>query len=158
MREGAARLLTRLRCEVDPDTPVADLSVAEQQLVEVARALRRRARLLVMDEPTAALSDAESDALFDVIRSLCREGVPVIYISHRMKDIFAIVSRIRAEGTTVLLVEQNARSALQIADRGYVLETGRIVLQGTAEELLQNRDVQRAYLGSERDAEDRAAP
>jgi branched-chain amino acid transport system ATP-binding protein len=75
-----------------------------------------------------------------------------------VKDIFAIVSRIRDEGTTVLLVEQNARSALRIADRGYVLETGRIVLQGTAEELLANRDVQRAYLGSDLDAENKAWP
>ena len=67
---------------------MASLSVAEQQLVEIARALREKARLLVMDEPTAALSDAEIDALFEVIRSLCRDGVPVIYISHRMKEIF----------------------------------------------------------------------
>ncbi len=58
----------------------------------------------------------------------------------------------------MLLVEQNARSALRIADRGYVLETGRIVLQGTAEELLQNRDVQRAYLGSDLDAENEVLP
>jgi branched-chain amino acid transport system ATP-binding protein len=75
-----------------------------------------------------------------------------------VKDIFAILQRIRAEGTTVLLVEQNARGALRIADRGYVLETGRIVLHGTAEELLANRDVQRAYLGSDLDAENRAWP
>jgi branched-chain amino acid transport system ATP-binding protein len=72
-----------------------------------------------------------------------------------VKDIFSIIQRIRAEGTTVLLVEQNARSALRIANRGYVLETGRIVLQGTAEELLANRDVQRAYLGADLDAENR---
>jgi branched-chain amino acid transport system ATP-binding protein len=75
-----------------------------------------------------------------------------------VKDIFAILRRVREAGTTVLLVEQNARSALRIADRGYVLETGRIVLQGTAEELLANRDVQRAYLGSDLDAENRAWP
>jgi branched-chain amino acid transport system ATP-binding protein len=75
-----------------------------------------------------------------------------------VKDIFGILRRVREAGTTVLLVEQNARGALRIADRGYVLETGRIVLQGTAEELLANRDVQRAYLGSDLDAENRAWP
>jgi branched-chain amino acid transport system ATP-binding protein len=88
-----------------------------------------RPKLLMLDEPSMGLA-------------------PLV-----VKDIFGIVRRIREEGTTVLLVEQNARSALQIANRGYVLETGRIVLQGTAEELLANRDVQRAYLGSELDVE-----
>jgi ribose transport system ATP-binding protein len=103
MREGTRRLLAKLRCEVDPSTPVADLSVAEQQLVEIARALRQKAGLLVMDEPTAALSDTETDALFDVIRSLCRDGVPVVYISHRMRDIFAIGDRVTVmrDGGTV---------------------------------------------------------
>jgi branched-chain amino acid transport system ATP-binding protein len=88
-----------------------------------------RPKLMMLDEPSMGLA-------------------PLV-----VKDIFGIVKRIREEGTTVLLVEQNARSALQIANRGYVLETGRIVLQGTAEELLANRDVQRAYLGSELDEE-----
>ncbi len=103
MRQGARRLLAKLRCDVDPDTPVADLSVAEQQLVEIACALRQKARLLVMDEPTAALSDSEIEALFDVIRSLCSDGVPVIFISHRMKDIFAIGDRVTVmrDGRTV---------------------------------------------------------
>jgi ribose transport system ATP-binding protein len=94
LRQGSRDLLRRLRCEVDPNTPVANLSVAEQQLVEIARALREQARLLVMDEPTAALSDAEIEALFEVIRSVCRRGVPVIYISHRLKEIFAVGDRV----------------------------------------------------------------
>ena len=96
-------LLKRLGCEVDPNTPVAALSVAEQQLVEIARALKTNARLLVMDEPTAALSDNEIETLFGVIRSLCREGVPVIYISHRMKEIFSIGDRVTVmrDGHTV---------------------------------------------------------
>jgi branched-chain amino acid transport system ATP-binding protein len=70
-----------------------------------------------------------------------------------MKDIFSIVTRLREEGNTVLLVEQNAKAALGIADRGYVLETGRIIMEGTAEDLLSNREVQRAYLGRDLDAE-----
>jgi ribose transport system ATP-binding protein len=103
MRQTSRDLLRKLRCEVDPDAPVAELSVAEQQLVEIARALRENARLLVMDEPTAALSDAEIEALFDVIRSLCRGGVPIIYISHRLKEIFAIGDRVTVmrDGHTV---------------------------------------------------------
>jgi ribose transport system ATP-binding protein len=103
MHRVSRDLLQRLRCEVDPTTVVADLSVAQQQLVEIARALRENARLLVMDEPTAALSDKEIDALFEVIRGLCRDGVPVIYISHRMKEIFAIGDRVTVmrDGRTV---------------------------------------------------------
>ena len=106
------------------------LSGGEQQMLAIGRALMARPKLMMLDEPSMGLA-------------------PLV-----VKDIFGIVKRIREEeGTTVLLVEQNARSALQIANRGYVLETGRIVLQGTAEELLANRDVQRAYLGSELDEE-----
>jgi len=103
MRRRSRELLQRLRCEVDPDSPTAELSVAEQQLVEIARALRERARLLVMDEPTAALSDIEIEALFEVIRSLCRDGVPIIYISHRLNEIFAIGDRVTVmrDGHTV---------------------------------------------------------
>jgi branched-chain amino acid transport system ATP-binding protein len=107
------------------------LSGGEQQMLAIGRALMARPRLMMLDEPSMGLA-------------------PLV-----VKDIFGIIQRIRAEGTTVLLVEQNARSALKIANRGYVLETGRIVLQGTAEELLANRDVQRAYLGSDLDAENR---
>jgi branched-chain amino acid transport system ATP-binding protein len=99
------------------------LSGGEQQMLAMGRALMARPSLLMLDEPSMGLA-------------------PLV-----MKDIFATVSRVAAEGCTVLLVEQNARSALKIAHRGYVLETGRIVLQGTAEELLANQDVQRAYLG-----------
>jgi ribose transport system ATP-binding protein len=103
MRTTSSDLLRRVRCDVDPDVPVAGLSVAEQQLVEIARALKEEARLLVMDEPTAALADNEIEALFEVIRALCRDGVPVIYISHRMREIFAIGDRVTVmrDGRTV---------------------------------------------------------
>ncbi len=110
------------------------LSGGEQQMLAIGRALMARPKLMMLDEPSMGLA-------------------PLV-----VKDIFAILRRVRDAGTTVLLVEQNARGALRIADRGYVLETGRIVLQGTAEELLANRDVQRAYLGSDLDAENRAWP
>ena len=99
------------------------LSGGEQQMLAMGRALMARPSLLMLDEPSMGLA-------------------PLV-----VKDIFQIIARISASGCTVLLVEQNARGALKISNRGYVLETGRIVLEGTSEELLANRDVQRAYLG-----------
>jgi branched-chain amino acid transport system ATP-binding protein len=101
------------------------LSGGEQQMLAMARALMARPRLIMLDEPSMGLA-------------------PLM-----VKEIFNIIVRIREEGNTVLLVEQNAKSALKIATRGYVLETGRIILEGEAEDLLANRDVQRAYLGRE---------
>lgn len=103
MHDESRQLLQRLRCDVDPDTPTDQLSVAQQQLVEIARALREKARLLVMDEPTAALSSTEIEALFEVIRSLCKDGVPVIYISHRLHEIHDIGDRVTVmrDGRTV---------------------------------------------------------
>jgi len=134
MRQGARDLLRRLRCEVDPDSSVAELSVAEQQLVEIARALRQKARLLVMDEPTAALSDTEIEALFEVIRSVCAEGVPVVYISHRMKDIFAIGDRVTVmrDGRTV-----GSREVKRTA----VGELIRLMVGRTIAEQIPKRDV-----------------
>jgi branched-chain amino acid transport system ATP-binding protein len=99
------------------------LSGGEQQMLAMGRALMARPKLIMMDEPSTGLA-------------------PLI-----VKDIFRIINQLREAGNTVLLVEQNAKAALSIADRGYVLETGKIILQGPAEDLLTNRDVQRAYLG-----------
>lgn len=67
-----------------------------------------------------------------------------------VKDIFGVITQLRDAGNTVLLVEQNAKAALGIADRGYVLEVGKVIVQGPAEDLLENSDVQRAYLGREK--------
>ncbi|MHB8881202.1 MAG: ABC transporter ATP-binding protein [Thermodesulfovibrionales bacterium] len=106
------------------------LSGGEQQMLAIGRALMAEPRLLLLDEPGTGLA-------------------PTI-----AREIFAHVVRLRDDhGLTVLLVEQNARSALKIADSGYVIETGRIILQGSSEELLSNRDVQRAYLGRDLDTE-----
>jgi len=105
------------------------LSGGEQQMLAIARALMARPKMIMMDEPSMGLA-------------------PLV-----VRDIFGIVTRLRGEGNTVLLVEQNARAALAVADRGYVLETGRIILEGKAEDLLANREVQRAYLGRDLDAE-----
>lgn len=99
------------------------LSGGEQQMVAIARALMARPRLLLLDEPSMGLA-------------------PMI-----VADIFDLISEIAAEGMTILLVEQNARQALRIADYAYVMETGRIVLHGPAAELMHNPDVAAAYLG-----------
>jgi branched-chain amino acid transport system ATP-binding protein len=109
--------------------PAGTLSGGEQQMLAIGRALLSRPKVLLLDEPSMGLAPK-------VIR-----------------EIFDHVARLRAErGVTILLVEQNARAALSISDRGYVLETGRVVLEGPSEDLLANRDVQRAYLGRERGA------
>ena len=92
-------------------------------MVAIGRALMGRPRVLLLDEPSMGLA-------------------PLL-----VQEIFSIVSEINKAGTTVLLVEQNANMALQIADRGYVLETGKIVLAGTAAELTSTDEVKRAYLG-----------
>jgi branched-chain amino acid transport system ATP-binding protein len=99
------------------------LSGGEQQMLAIGRALMSRPKLLLLDEPSMGLA-------------------PRV-----VADIFHIVVKLRQEGLTILIVEQNARAALRIADRGYVLETGKIILQGTASELLEDHDVKRAYLG-----------
>ena len=103
------------------------LSGGEQQMLAMGRALMAKPSLIMMDEPSTGLA-------------------PLI-----VKNIFQVIHKLREAGNTVLLVEQNAKAALGIADRGYVLETGKVILQGAAEDLLQNRDVQRAYLGRETD-------
>ncbi len=104
--------------------PGGTLSGGEQQMLAVARALMSRPKLIMMDEPSLGLAPIIVRGIFDIIREIHRQGV------------------------TILLIEQNANMALQTADTGYVLETGRIGLSGTGAELLSNEDVKKAYLGS----------
>jgi branched-chain amino acid transport system ATP-binding protein len=99
------------------------LSGGEQQMVAIGRALMARPRLICMDEPSMGLSPAFVDQVFEIIQTINKQG------------------------TTIFVVEQNAAMALSIADRGYVLQTGEVVLSGTAKSLLENEMVQRAYLG-----------
>ncbi len=100
------------------------LSGGEQQMLAIGRALLSRPKLMMMDEPSLGLA-------------------PLL-----VKDVFDIIKQIHKEGMTILLIEQNAHAALQIADYGYVLETGSIVLEGPGQELAKNEQVKKAYLGN----------
>lgn len=111
------------RLEERKNQDAATLSGGEQQMLAMGRALMSQPKLLLLDEPSM--------------------GLAPIFI----QEIFAIIQDIQKQGTTVLLIEQNAKKALSIADRGYVLETGKIVLSGTGQELLESDEVQKAYLG-----------
>lgn len=99
------------------------LSGGEQQMLAMGRALMSKPRIILMDEPSMGLSPIFVNEIFDIIQTVSKSG------------------------TTVLLVEQNAKKALSIADRAYVLETGKIVMEGKASELLNNEDIKKAYLG-----------
>lgn len=101
----------------------ATLSGGEQQMLAMGRALMAKPKLLLLDEPSMGLA-------------------PIL-----VREIFSIIEDINKQGTTVLLVEQNARMALSVADRAYVLETGNVVMSGTGKELAASEDVQKAYLG-----------
>jgi len=94
MRRETAKVLERLGAEFGPDTAVNTLSIAEQQQVEIARALHQRSHILIMDEPTTALSTRETDRLFELIKRLRDEGIAIIYISHRMAEIYELSDRV----------------------------------------------------------------
>ena len=93
-RAAARALLTRLGIDLDPDMRVGSLRVGEQQLVEIAKALSLSARILIMDEPTSALSPAECERLFGIVRNLAREGVAIVYISHRLDEVMRLADRV----------------------------------------------------------------
>jgi len=93
-RRAALELFSRMGVEIDPEAVCRSLTVAQQQVVEIAKALSLRARILVMDEPTATLSSDEVERLFAIIRDLKRQGIGVIYISHRLDEVFEVADRV----------------------------------------------------------------
>src|SRR5581483_4044245 len=94
--DEAEQITRRLGLNVSPRTRVADLTPGQQQLVEIGRALSQRSRVLILDEPTSSLTLAETDRLFDVLRQLRREGISLVYISHRLKEVEEIADRVTA--------------------------------------------------------------
>jgi len=94
MTRKANELLDTLNVKLDPNTIIGDLTVSEKQIVEIAKAISKEAKILVMDEPTAALSEEETQSLFKIIKTLKSKGVSIIYISHRLKEIFEIADRV----------------------------------------------------------------
>ena len=101
------------------------LSGGEQQMLSIGRAIMDRPKLMLLDEPSLGLA-------------------PLV-----VREIFDVIKKLQKDGTTILLVEQNAKAALKVADRGYVMETGRITLEGEAKALIEDNDVMRAYLGKD---------
>mgnify|MGYP001291932926 FL=1 len=116
LNERAQRLLESVKLDVDPRARVADLTIAKQQLVEIAKALSYNSQVLIMDEPTSALSDAEIQELFRIIRELKAKGVGIVYISHRMDEIKQICDRVTVmrDGRTVGTVNAQEVSVDQI--------------------------------------------
>jgi len=94
MNQRSVEALERLEIDIDPRLPVSSLSVAQQQLVEIARALTIDARVIVMDEPTAALSEREVDSLLEIVHSLAKNGAGIIYVSHKLEEVFRVADRI----------------------------------------------------------------
>jgi branched-chain amino acid transport system ATP-binding protein len=128
-RDGLERVFTLFpRLKERRAQMAGTLSGGERQMLAIGRALMGQPKLLMLDEPSLGLA-------------------PLI-----VRDIFAIVTQLRASGVTILLVEQNARAALQVADRGYVLETGDLVLEGPADQLAVDPRVIETYLGAKKEA------
>jgi ribose transport system ATP-binding protein len=132
MLRAAERLLARLGVTIAADTRIAGLRVGEQQLVEIAKALSLNARILIMDEPTSALSSSECDTLFKIVRQLASEGVAIIYTSHRIEEV------------------------LELADRVTVLRDGRRVVTARIDELSRGAIIS-AMVGREMAANERGA-
>ncbi|MEY4697001.1 MAG: hypothetical protein RIT14_1429 [Pseudomonadota bacterium] len=104
MVRRSREILQELGVDIDPEAQVGSLSVGYMQIVEIAKALSKKARILVMDEPTSSLSESETDALFDLVRKLKAQGISIVYISHRMAEILTICDRVTVmrDGQTVM--------------------------------------------------------
>jgi D-xylose transport system ATP-binding protein len=116
IHQEARRLLDRFKVRIDPGTPVSELGVGQKQLVEIVKALAKNSRILILDEPTAALAEHEVRILLEILRDLRRTGITCIYISHKLEEVFAISDRITVlrDGTsiTTLLTRETNRTAI----------------------------------------------
>src|SRR5262249_38909746 len=141
MVRAAERLLARLGVTIAPETRIAGLRVGEQQLVEIAKAMSLNARILIMDEPTSALSSSECDTLFKLVRQLAREGVAIIYTSHRIEEVLELADRVTVlrDGRRVVTapIGELSRGAIISAmvgremaanERGVAAQDGAVVL------------------------------
>ncbi|QAU49509.1 sugar ABC transporter ATP-binding protein [Bradyrhizobium guangzhouense] len=141
MVRAAERLLTRLGVAIAPDTRISGLRVGEQQLVEIAKALSLNARILIMDEPTSALSSSECETLFKIVRQLASEGVAIIYTSHRIEEVMELADRVTVlrdgRGVVTAPIDELSRGAIISAmvgremaanERGIAVKDGAVVL------------------------------
>ena len=144
MRREAADILARVNLRIHPDTPVSALSVAEQQLVEIARALSLRSRLIIMDEPTSALTESEVQQLFGIMEKLRREGVAIMFVTHRLEEASLMCDRM-----TVL---RDGRLAGHLVREGAPIPVPRIIekMVGRAASELYARPTRRDHAGKVR--------
>ena len=146
MREKTKQLLSRLNLDIHPDTKIAELKVGQQQLVEIARALYSEASVIIMDEPTSAISDKEVENLFSIINQLRNDGKIIVYISHKLKELFAMADRfiVLRDGSTIdsgdmqsisqdELIQKMTGRKLNLEKSGRTLDNG--------EELLSVKDI-----------------
>jgi D-xylose transport system ATP-binding protein len=116
MVRNADALLQRLKHSIDPNVPVRSLGIGHRQIVEIAKAIGKRSRILILDEPTAALTDREVQALLDILRDLRREGIAIVYISHKLEEVLAVADRITVlrDGQSVATLDAATTSRGQI--------------------------------------------
>src|ERR1041385_7423111 len=131
----AQKLLNELHLQIDPRTPVRNLGIGQQQLVEIAKALSQNARIVVLDEPTAALTDAEVETLFGILNALRARGVGMIYISHKLNEVFRMSDRITVlrDGRTVGTERASDLDEARVIARMVGREVGDIFPQPTHE-------------------------
>jgi branched-chain amino acid transport system ATP-binding protein len=136
------------------ERPAGELAHVDKRVVEIARALATQPRVLLLDEPAAGLGPHGLERLGKLLRQVADAGVAVVLVEHHMHMPFvmglsdhAVLAELRAAGITVLLVDQRVDLALAVADRGYILQTGRLVQEGAAAEIYNDTALERAYLG-----------
>ncbi len=117
MNEKAAKLFADFGVDIDPSAPVRDLTPGHMQIVEIAKAVSKNARILILDEPTAPLSVAEVDILMSIVRKLKADGVAIIYISHRLDVTYELMNGLVEQGKAIVMVTSDMEELLGMSDR-----------------------------------------